>query len=81
MPENMNHIDIDDLHSSGLLWYINRVAFHPHGFALAVTYDHYGRPTWYLQGNGSEIWSFTSETDDDMFEAVMATFERARDGA
>lgn len=28
----------DDLRTSGLLWFINRVIFHPRGFALALHY-------------------------------------------
>jgi hypothetical protein len=69
---------LDDLHSSGMLWYINRVAFHPHGLALAVTYDEAGVPSWSIGGDGSEIWRFDSVTDDTYFAMAMATLAEAR---
>lgn len=71
---------IPDLHSTGILWYINRVAFHPRGFALAVSYDAAGMPTWSLDGDGAEAWVFDEEIDDLCFERIEKTFAAARAG-
>lgn len=47
-----------DLRPTGLLWLINRVVFHPRGYALAIHRDDDGTCTgWSLLGDGSEPWS------------------------
>lgn len=65
---------------NGLLWYINRVAFHPRGFALALDENEAGEITgwqlWY-EANG-ETWCFTPEQDDESFAQFEALLERAR---
>lgn len=61
-----------ELRSSGLLWLINRVVFHPRGFALALSVRD-GEPAgWKLLGDGSEVWRFEGD-EDVLFEAAMAT--------
>lgn len=60
-----------DLRDSGLLWLINRVVFHPRGFALALCMED-GEPAgWRLLGDGAEVWTFNDEEDD-----VFARAER-----
>lgn len=78
MTSDGTPLPLADFHSTGLLWYINRVAFHPHGFALAVSYDGNGEPAWMLQGDGKAPWAFEEEVDDDGFEKIQLTFARAR---
>jgi hypothetical protein len=62
----------DELKDSGLLWLINRVVFHPRGFALALVRDGAGDGGvvgWRLLGDGTEAWS--------MSLPEVAEFERA----
>jgi hypothetical protein len=74
-PEEDRHSTarpFSELRDSGLLWLINRVVFHPRGFALALTM-HEGEPIgWNLLGDGSEIWRFEGE-EDDSFERSSKT--------
>jgi hypothetical protein len=57
--------------SAGFLWLINRVVFHPRGFALAFHInDNKEVVGWSLQGDGSEPFVFDNATDDNMFTAV-----------
>lgn len=61
-----------DLQDEGLLWLINRVVFHPRGMALAL-HKHNGEMVgWTMQGDGSEVWTFTTEDDDECFAKVQA---------
>lgn len=54
-----------ELADTGLLWLINRVVFHPRGFALALTFDAEGAATgWTLMGDGSEVWTFPADMDE-----------------
>jgi hypothetical protein len=79
IPDQLKDQERDDesrsfgeLRSSGLLWLINRVVFHPRGFALALTM-HDGEPTgWTLLGDGSEVWRFDGD-EDDLFERASKT--------
>jgi hypothetical protein len=67
-----------ELRDSGLLWLVNRVCFHPHGFALAlVTNTETGEAIgWDLLGDGSEVWRFGGD-EDEHFEQVRRTFAEA----
>jgi hypothetical protein len=66
----------DELRSSGLLWLINRVVFHPRGFALALSMRD-GEPVgWKMLGDGSEVWRFEGD-EDELFERVRQTFADA----
>lgn len=57
----------EDLRSNGLLWLINRVVFHPRGYALGFVYDDSKEIVgWTMYGNGSEPWIF-SENEDEIF--------------
>lgn len=68
-----------ELSDSGLLWLINRVVFHPRGFALTMHRDGIDGACvgWSLQGDGSEVWSF-GEGEDDLFDKVARTLDNAR---
>lgn len=68
---------IKDLQETGLLWLINRVVFHPRGFALAMVYSHDGEfMHWALQGDGSEPWTFADD-ESDLFRRAEAVFTAA----
>lgn len=60
-----------ELTESGLLWLINRVVFHPRGFALGINED-----GWTLQGEGKEVWAFEIATDEEKFLALKKTLEQ-----
>lgn len=48
-----------ELQSTGLLWLVNRVVFHPRGFALGLAFDAAGSVIgWELLGDGSGPWAF-----------------------
>lgn len=47
-----------DLRTDGLLWLINRVVFHPRGYALG--YEE-GNHQFVLLGDGTETFSFGEE--------------------
>lgn len=68
-----------ELYGSGLLWLINRVAFHPRGFRLAlVANTETGEVTgWELQGDGSEPHWFPENLDRSRFAEAEATLRRA----
>lgn len=71
----MGSRSFSELSSSGLLWLINRVVFHPRGYALEFDTDEDGNATgWRLFGNGTEPWSFPAENEARKFQAVQATF-------
>jgi hypothetical protein len=64
-----------ELRDSGLLWLINRVVFHPRGWALALSYRD-GEPVgWKLLGDGNELWRF-GDPEDENFAAAEATLRR-----
>lgn len=70
---------LSDLRARGLLWYINRVAFHPRGFALALDVNDAGDVTgWQLWGNGDEPWAFVDVGEDDLFRALEALLAEVR---
>lgn len=60
-----------ELRTSGLLWLINRVVFHPRGYALALHFEgndssQLGACTgWSLMGDGTEPWSMGPSIADD----------------
>ena len=65
-----------DMRATGVLWAINRVLFHPRGYALVFvvepgTEDVIG---WTISGHGSEVIAF-AEGDEDVeyaaFEALL----------
>jgi hypothetical protein len=62
-----------DLSSTGLLWLINRVVFHPRGFALTLVKQHGEVVGWNLQGDGTEVWRFTEDKDDQHFAEAQRT--------
>ncbi len=65
---------LEELQSSGVLWKMNRSAFHPLGYAVALCLDEDGKVVgWQLQGNGSEVWGFDDETDDSGFARFSQT--------
>jgi len=76
---------LSDLRTFGLLWLINKVVFHPRGFALGLELDdETGDVTgWGMIGDGTEPWSFGNlpdgtPIDDDSFTKVEAFLEMMR---
>ena len=64
-----------ELQAAGLLWLINRVVFHPQGYALTFHCEADGSVTgWSMQGDGTEPWSFTAADDDECFARAGAFF-------
>jgi len=74
---------LGELRDTGLLWFINRVVFHPRGYALALYFDSTTDPAhmkpmgWTLLGDGSEPWTFEAP-EDESFRAVEAFFAMTR---
>jgi len=69
---------MSELRDSGLLWLINRVVFHPRGYALALHVNSgTGEITgWELLGAGRELWVM-EPPEDDNFERAEATLREA----
>jgi hypothetical protein len=68
----------EDLRTSGLLWMINRLAFHTRGYALAISFDGDGdgdATGWQILGDGTRPWAFTDETDS--FDQAEDTLREA----
>lgn len=62
-----------ELRDSGLLWLMNRVVFHPRGWALAFHYDSNDVLVgWSLLGDGAEVWSMGIDGEDETFAKVQA---------
>lgn len=65
-----------DLRGDGVLWLVNRVVFHPRGFALGADPDGSLR----LFGDGSEPWNYAEsmhDGEDERFCLVEALLARA----
>ena len=67
----MSERPFNELRDTGLLWLINRVVFHPRGYALALHYaDPDPGPTggtatgWSLLGDGTEPWTMGDPPED-----------------
>ena len=72
-------LPLSGLRDHGLLWLINRVVFHPRGFALGLDVNDDGEVVgWSMIGNGSEVWSFSGEVDDDQFAKAEAFLSSLR---
>lgn len=57
-----------ELSDEGMLWFINRSVFHSLGFALALHKEDDGTVSgWSMLGDGSEVWTFTNDADDEEF--------------
>lgn len=71
--------DFRRLSEYGVLWLVNRVVFHPRGFALSLVYeDGATEPRgWTIEGNGSEVWSFGGFDEDEKFAAVEGLLAQA----
>jgi hypothetical protein len=65
-----------ELRDSGLLWLINRVVFHPRGFALALVMRDGDPVGWKLLGDGTEVWRFEGDEDEE-YQRVEATMRAA----
>jgi hypothetical protein len=68
-----------ELRDAGLLWLINRTAFHPRGLALAMHFDDAGEACgWSLMRNDEgEPWQFDVATDADGHARAEATITAA----
>lgn len=63
-----------DWHDDGVLWLVNRVVFHPRGFAVG---HNQATDDWVLFGDGSETWRFEGVGEDNLFDKVNALFRKA----
>lgn len=82
-----------DLQDDGVLWMINRLVFHPRGFALGIIPDGKGGAAGFeLYGDGLVPWQFATEAHGPGARAIdpgnlvdeadlLARFERALDRA
>lgn len=62
-------MELKELRNTGMLWLINRVVFHPRGFALALYEEEDGTVSgWDLLGSGVQVWAFKDTADDDCFK-------------
>jgi len=72
------------MEDTGLLWLINRMVFHPRGFALALVFadDERHEPVgWQLVGNGTQVWVYDPAelaTEAERFAAATRTFDEPR---
>ena len=61
-----------NLRADGVLWAINRVLFHPRGFALGYNQE---AGTFVLLGDGTETWCYGPPVNEDEhyanFEALL----------
>lgn len=69
----------DEFREHGLLWLVNRVVFHPRGYALAFHFEDDGTVSgWSMLGDGTEPWRFADDpdsdqpTEDELFARVAA---------
>jgi hypothetical protein len=69
----------EELPSSGLLWLINSVVFHPRGYALGLHRVDGKITGWCLLGDGTEAWRFEDEDIDALFSAAEQTLREARE--
>lgn len=65
---------IEELRSTGLLWLINRVVFHPRGYALALIHQDERVIGWDLLGDGTQPWSFAPADEDEPFRDAAEFF-------
>lgn len=61
MTQKMRPLTVQTMLDNGLLWYLNRVALHPHGLALAVDND----SNFVLLAAPDGIFSFPLEIDEE----------------
>lgn len=54
-----------DMSTEGVLWYINRVAFHPRGLTFELDPDN---AQWRVRNHG-EVMTFSEESDGAKFKA------------
>lgn len=72
MSKSLESRPFSELRDTGLLWLINRVVFHPRGFALGITHDADGNATgWTLLGDGSEAWIMGDGVPEDALLAKV----------
>lgn len=65
-----------EMNDSGILWLINRVVFHPRGFALALHTNDEGEVVgWSMIGDGSEPYAFTDKKDEEHFKNAKTTLK------
>jgi hypothetical protein len=73
------HRAFAELRDTGLLWWINRVAFHPRGLALALHTDDAGEALGWslLASDDGTPWTFDLATDADGYTRAEATLAAA----
>lgn len=66
---DLKMMPFSEMSEKGVLWFINRMAFHPLGFALTFMLEEDGSISgWCIQGDGTECWTFEEEVDDRNYE-------------
>lgn len=73
-PLSSDPFDAAGFMSHGLLYMVNKVVFHPRGYALAINPDD---NTFQLLGNGDEPWTFelSSELENERWNAFNALLD------
>lgn len=64
VPASATARSFDDLRASGLLWLINRVVFHPRGYALGFVYHEGELAGWQIQGDGTDPFRYAGDIDE-----------------
>lgn len=67
--------EFSELKDTGLLWLINRVVFHPRGYALALYSENGKAVGWKLLGDGTEVWDMGSDPTPEEREKYGALSE------
>lgn len=79
-PNYFSARSLDDLRTSGLLWLINRVVFHPRGFALGIVYVEGEAAGWSLQGDGCDPYRYADDIPEpDLLAAAEREFAALRE--
>lgn len=69
---------LDEIRAVGLLWFINRVALHPRGMALALAPTVDGKGVTFEVWFEGEPWCFVKSQDDLGFDAFAAFEQQLR---
>lgn len=71
---------VEDIFDLGVLWYINRVAFHPRGLALGISRNEKNEIEEFsiMRAVGEPV-CFPAETDDEKFKAFESLLDHLGD--
>jgi hypothetical protein len=82
-PRIAQNRPFSEFRDEGLLWLVNRVVFHPRGYALAISFSknddgttNYDDATgWSIMGDGSESWNMGADPTDEQRALYRAQSE------